>query len=36
MKELIELEYLRNEVYENMIDLKKLNILINKEEVNYL
>lgn len=36
MKELTELEYLRNEVYENMIDLKNLNILINKEEVNYL
>jgi hypothetical protein len=29
-------KYLINEVYENMIDLKKLNILINKEEVNHL
>ncbi|WP_288867313.1 Fic family protein [uncultured Sneathia sp.] len=29
-------EYLINEVYENMIDLKNLNILINKEEVKYL
>lgn len=29
-------EYLINKVYENMVDLKNLNILINKEEVNYL
>lgn len=29
-------EYLINEAYENIIDLKKLNILKNKEEVNYL
>lgn len=29
-------KYLINEVYENMIDLKNLNILINKEEVKYL
>lgn len=29
-------KYLISEVYENMIDLKNLNILINKEEVNYL
>lgn len=29
-------KYLINKVYENMVDLKNLNILINKEEVNYL